>query len=182
MRRAVVIDGNFAVYEDGTIYRIADGIEMPVELNTSTGYYTFSFKKGYAVHRVIATAFIPNPDNKPIVNHIDGNKLNNAVSNLEWVTYGENWRHAWNMGLIPHKRNSQGARITHKDRGNNINLWHRRIMSGLTQTQVAESLGLSAGTISQWECGKSSPRADKLTSIARLYNCEVTDLLKEETA
>lgn len=90
MRRAVVIDGNFAVYEDGTIYRIADGIEIPVELKTSTGYYTFSYKKGYAVHRVIATAFIPNPDNKPEVNHIDGNKLNNAVSNLEWATQSEN--------------------------------------------------------------------------------------------
>lgn len=51
------------------------------------------------VHRLVAEAFIPNPDNKETVNHIDGNKLNNVVSNLEWVDRYEQMRHAYRLGL-----------------------------------------------------------------------------------
>jgi hypothetical protein len=51
------------------------------------------------VSRLVAIAFIPNPENKPEVNHKDGNKLNNHISNLEWVTHLENMRHCWNTGL-----------------------------------------------------------------------------------
>lgn len=56
--------------------------------------------KTITVHRAIAQCFIPNPDNKPCVNHIDGNKLNNSIENLEWVTFKENTIHGVENGLI----------------------------------------------------------------------------------
>lgn len=58
------------------------------------------------VHRLVASAFIPNPNNKATINHIDGNPLNNSVDNLEWATYSENQIHAYKTGLMRAKRNS----------------------------------------------------------------------------
>lgn len=66
-------------------------------------------RKTYTVHRLVALAFIPNPDNKPTVNHIDGNKRNNNVDNLEWATWKEQKIHAWKNNLAWNKRNKNGT-------------------------------------------------------------------------
>lgn len=56
-----------------------------------------SFKKNFYIHRLVAACFIENPDAKHEVNHIDGNKLNNCVDNLEWVTHSENNIHKYRV-------------------------------------------------------------------------------------
>ena len=72
---------------------------------TKRGYSSVGIRDGNgklispAVHRLVAICFVPNPLNLPEVNHIDGNRANNAASNLEWVTRKENMHHAWKTGL-----------------------------------------------------------------------------------
>ena len=58
-----------------------------------------SVKKTVRVHRLVALSFIPNLESKKTVNHIDGDKSNNYVHNLEWMTNTENMRHAFEIGL-----------------------------------------------------------------------------------
>lgn len=70
-------------------------------------------KKRFAVHRLIASLFIPNPENKEEVNHIDFDKQNNDVNNLEWVTRTENYEHSLNSDRItPRKRVAKSDKVT----------------------------------------------------------------------
>lgn len=70
--------------------------------------------KMYFVHRLVAEKYIPNPDNKPQVNHKDGNKLNNSADNLEWVTNQENREHAVKNGLHLQGEKCPWSKLTQK--------------------------------------------------------------------
>jgi len=72
------------------------------------GLYKNGVRKMLKVHRLVANAFIPNPENKRTVNHIDGNKINNFVENLEWCTHKENTHHAMDTGLKDSKGEKHG--------------------------------------------------------------------------
>lgn len=98
--------GVYKVSDSGLIMR-SDGIRKEHSLKTlmnNNGYLTVNLskqnkQKRMLVHRVVAEAFIENPNNKQEVNHIDGNKENNNVKNLEWVDRSENLKHAFRQGL-----------------------------------------------------------------------------------
>ena len=62
----------------------------------------------FLVHRLVAEAFIPNPLNKPMINHIDNDAENNHVANLEWVTHSENMLHAQSQGRLFHSQSKAG--------------------------------------------------------------------------
>ena len=93
---------DYSVYEDGTIVGKLGSILNPTK--TKAGYYVINLyinrkKKRMYVHRIVALCYIDNPENKATVNHKDGDKGNNSVSNLEWLTQADNAKHAWSSGL-----------------------------------------------------------------------------------
>lgn len=92
--------------------------------------------KGYYIHRLVALIFIPNPNNKPIVNHIDGNKQNPKLDNLEWVNYSDNSNHAVLIGKI-HTR----AVVQYDINNNKINEFN-------SIKEASEYLKVSESTIS----------------------------------
>lgn len=92
------------IEKDGTIYG-ASG--KPLKHKLHNGYYKVRLKNGwYPVHRLLALKYIPNPEGKAQVNHKDGDRLNNSLDNLEWVTHQENLYHAMDNGLHPWGRTS----------------------------------------------------------------------------
>ena len=99
---AIPKNHNFEITPQGDVRNRKTGHVLRGGINSS-GYRTVHLKKYETefVHRLVAETFIPNddPEVKKDVNHIDGNKLNNDVSNLEWVSRSENVRLAYAMGL-----------------------------------------------------------------------------------
>ena len=97
------------------------------------------------VHRLVAQAFLENPEGKAEVNHIDGDKANNRVQNLEWATSSENRQHAYDTGLQagPKGETNGSSKLTESDV-----LYIRSNPDGLTQRELADKLGVSRNVIS----------------------------------
>ena len=115
----------------------------------STGYYMITIKKDgkykpQRVHRLIAKEFIPNPYNKPNVNHIDGNKLNNSIDNLEWCTTMENNRHAIKLGLNNNRGINNGMSKLNPQKVREIRLLLR---DGNSQYKIANIYNVSRSAI-----------------------------------
>jgi hypothetical protein len=128
----------------------------------NTGYFMVRPHKGglgktCKVHRLVAETFIPNPYNKRTVNHIDGNKTNNHVSNLEWSTHSENTQHAYDIGLMEYRvprpeAKIQGEKSKHSKLKESdiryIRANSRKNGGNLTNRELAEKFGVGNTIIS----------------------------------
>jgi len=103
-------------------------------------------EKNFYIHRLVAIAYIPNPENKSTVNHIDGNKANNRVDNLEWSTQLENNLHAYKTGLKNHFHNIKSI--------SQYSLTGQLIREWPSLSEAGRQLGISTGSISCVATGK----------------------------
>lgn len=95
------------------------------------------------VHRLVAIEFIPNPDDKPTVNHKDGNKQNNCVGNLEWATIKEQNNHALKLGLRIMKNDACSKKVAQYDKNRNL------IKIYPSANEAKRQTGFSQGKISE---------------------------------
>lgn len=109
----------------------------------SLNYHKYKY---FLLHRLVAQTFIPNPENKPEVNHKDGNKLNNCVDNLEWVTRKENVNHSIKTGLAPQcivGYEKRGYKVSQYDMNDNfIKTWR-------SLREIESVLGYGHGNIAK---------------------------------
>lgn len=98
----------------------------------------------HQAHRLVGKAFIPNPDQLPQINHVDGNKKNNSISNLQWCTNLENIMHAWATGLRSRENYAHNGILTNEQVTSIRNATLRKgPYAILTRKSLAEQFGIS---------------------------------------
>lgn len=100
-------------------------------------------RKTVKVHRLVAIAFIPNPENKKTVNHIDGNRSNNRIENLEWATFSENGLHSCRVL----RKNIGSNHASHKLSENDIPVIFSRKKDGVSTSEIASAFGVCSDSI-----------------------------------
>lgn len=117
-----------------TPFKLKDSISNAGYKSVFLGSQKNGEAKRLSVHRLVAEAFIPNHENKPQVNHINGIKTDNRAVNLEWATCSENWAHAYKSGLI--KRRS-GDNATYRKISSDIAKQIRSLYPDKNQKEIA---------------------------------------------
>ena len=139
--RKLTID-DYEITRDGKVINKHAGHTLAPQPN-GKGYLRVSIgKKLMFIHRLVAEKYIPNPENKPQVNHKDGNKLNNCVDNLEWVTNQENRNHAVDNDLQVTGEKCSWAKLTEE------NVKEIRANPGYENEYWARKFKVSRSTIS----------------------------------
>ena len=139
----------YSIYGDGGVFSNKRNIFLK-QKTQSNGYQsvTLSFgksKKTCNVHRLVALKYIPNPENKPHVNHIDGDKSNNHLGNLEWVTPKENTKHSIEKGLqSPQGETNANAKLT-LEQVKEIKILLTQV--DVIKTEIAKKYGVSVSAI-----------------------------------
>ena len=189
MEYAIIEDtgGRYVISNKGFLFSVLNGVFTAVK-NTLTrqGYYSVGYvttsgeRKIKIVHRLVAKYFLENKENKPIVNHLDGIKTNNQVSNLEWVTYSENTKHAWDIGLFKrkHLKSKFDERIPpemenvsrckgmdYYDTWVHYTLLFSLIDSGMKISEISKLSGVDISMVSKIKSGKRSQDARKIYDI-----------------
>lgn len=103
------------------------------------------------IHRLVAEAYLDNPESKRTVNHLDGNKGNNDSDNLQWTTHSENHLHAYSTGL-KEKKSSRGNTKLNDFEVSEVRLLLAR---GVTQKDIAEKFGVTRSCIADISSGRS---------------------------
>lgn len=136
------------IYSDGRKVKTKGKLLKPTM--RKSGYYYVSLSRNsdcpkFDVHRLVAQAFVDNPYNHPVVNHLDGCKTNNAASNLEWTTHTENIRHAFKMGLNKGTKGSINGQavLTESDV-----IQIKELLGTMTGRKIAKQFNVSEATIS----------------------------------
>ena len=145
-------EGKYAITEEGNVWsHKTNKFLKPAKV--SKGYLCVRLDgKTKLVHRLIAMTLIPNKNNKPTVNHIDGDKTNNHINNLEWCTYSENHLHAFKTGLNKNsEKQRQAAQLqgfaSRKFTNDIINKIRNLFDNGMTQTAIAKKFETSQANI-----------------------------------
>jgi hypothetical protein len=161
LRYARVAGYDYDVFEDGAVWSVKGFKFMkPQRQRKKNGnkYYLYvrlskdgKVKKHY-IHRLVAEAFVPNPDNKPTVNHKDGNTENNVHTNLEWSTMQEQVDHAWQAGLT----DSAGEKcVTSKLTAAQVIEIRALHSAGESQAQLARTFGIGTSQVNRIIKGQS---------------------------
>ena len=103
---------NYNIYSDGRIFSLKRNKFLKPQKRGNGYLFVCLNGKAMSIHRLVALLFIENPFNKVEVNHKDGNKQNNHVSNLEWVTKSENTKHSYRLGLQKPKKGFDNLQST----------------------------------------------------------------------